>query len=102
MKHVTDQMLAEAINASKAEFFDTHEIEQRVLRLHAVAFARQILEHQHNDDVLQQFSASFSKRIGDAFPEKVKPDQKVRSNNLAGRECDNQQWHRLVATVHPC
>jgi hypothetical protein len=111
MKHVTNAMLAEAINAviaegttakkAEPELFDTHAVERWVLRHHAAAVARQILEHEDNDDVLQQFSASFSTHIGKAFGGQVEPIQKVSSPNLAGRSCDNQQWRRIVPIVLP-
>lgn len=81
MQHVTDEMLAEAINGLSDTTFDTHAVEQRVLRKYPVAVAHEIIEHQHNDDVLQQFSASFSKRIAAAFPGQVDKVQKIASPN---------------------
>lgn len=101
MRHVSDQMLAEAINSLSEPLFDTHIVEQRILRIHPLAFAYEIIDHQHNDDVFQQFSASFSKRIGSAFPNEVEKVEKVNSTNLGGRDSDNQQWRRLVANVVP-
>jgi hypothetical protein len=99
MQHVTDKMLADAINAMPNEIFDTHAVEQRVLRVEPVAFANQILVHQTNQDVLRQFSASFSRRIGQAFPGQVERLPKTSSQNLAGNENDNQEWRRLVPRV---
>jgi len=100
MQHVSDQMLADVINVLP-NVFDTHAVEQRVLRNQPVAAAREILEHQHNGDVLRQFSATFSKRIAAAFPGQIEKVSKVVSPNLGGRESDNQQWRRVVAGVLP-
>jgi hypothetical protein len=101
MEHVTDQMLADVINGLPDPVFDTHAVEQRVLRNHPVATANEIIEHQANGDVLQQFSATFSKRIAQAFPSQVEKVAKVVSPNLGGRESENQQWRRVVAAVRP-
>jgi hypothetical protein len=99
MKYVTDEMLAQVINGIPDAIFDTHKVEQRMLREHPVAAAQQILEYRKNDDVLQQFSAVFSKRIATAFPGQVDKVQKVISANLGGRDSKNQQWRRGVAAI---
>ncbi len=99
MKHVSDEMLAKAINTMDCDVFDTHAVEQLVLRNESASVARQILEHEHNEDTLQQFSATFSRRIGEAFPGQVEKIEKVESPNLAGRVCNNQQWRRIVPAV---
>ena len=96
MQHVTDRMLADAINSLDKQTFDTHDVERRVLRDEPVAVARQILEHEGQQDVLRQFSASFSSRIANAFPGQIdKTNRKVTSPNLGWRESANQEWRRV-------
>jgi hypothetical protein len=97
MKHITREMVADVINDHPLPHFDTHWIEQRLLRLQTVAFAEELLEFRTATDPLQRFSAEFSKWIGETFASGVTKsiNDKVTSLHLGGEECANQEWSRL-------
>jgi len=97
MPSVSKQMLADAINSFDSEEFDTHAVEQYVLRKYPIEFAEDILRFKDSTDVFQQFSAAFSKSIGAAFPNQLAKRSKVDSVNLGGNESSNQMWRRVGA-----
>jgi hypothetical protein len=73
----------------------------RVLRLHTIAFATELLEYRTRRDPLMAFSREFSHWIGRKFKTHLrkttngpKRDGKVESRNLAGDDIVNQQWQR--------
>lgn len=96
MEHITREMVADIISGLPANF-DTHWIEKRVLRLHPVAFAEELLEFRAAADPLMRFSSEFSKWIGETFVSGVtkSANNKVVSPHLGGEECENQEWTRL-------
>src|SRR5882724_4476939 len=71
MRHRTRRMVADIINDIPTANFDTHRIEKRVLRRHAVAFAEDLLEFRTTDDPLKRFSAAFSQWVGRTFANEV-------------------------------
>jgi DNA polymerase II large subunit len=95
--NITPQMIAEVVNSVDDSRFDTHKVEQRVLRRYTLEFARDLLALGHTTDVLNQFSMHFSKRIGAEFPGQIRKTHKEQSLNLAGEMCSNQQWEK----IHP-
>ena len=95
MKHITHQMAREAINSLGADKFDAHDVERRILRLHADAVAQEMLEF--NGDILRNFSARFAKWIDAEFQGQIKQTKKVTSDNLGGKPSRNQQWSKLSA-----
>jgi hypothetical protein len=84
-------MVASIIRAFQ-EPFDAHELERLTLRRHTEAFARELLEHRKNRDPLRGFSSQFGKWVDFAFRQQIQKTKKVRSENLAGLVCSNQQW----------
>jgi hypothetical protein len=90
-------MVADIINDVPTANFDTHWVEKRVLRRHAVAFAEELLEFRTADDPLMRFSAAFSQWLGRTFVNEVtkSTNNKVVSAHLGGEECENQQWAKL-------
>ncbi|MGA3056363.1 MAG: hypothetical protein ABSD63_19310 [Candidatus Korobacteraceae bacterium] len=97
MKHITRQIVADIINSRPTANFDTHWVERRVLRLHPVAFAEELLEFRTAADPLMSFSAEFSKWIGRTFTNGINKSTngKVLSVHLGGEECGNQEWTKL-------
>jgi hypothetical protein len=97
MKHITRQMVADIINSIPNINFDTHKIEQRLLRLHTVAFAEELLEFRNADDPLMRCSAEFSKWVGREFAADIEKSAngKVMTLHLGGDECKNQEWTKL-------
>jgi hypothetical protein len=77
--------------------FDTHWLEQRVLRDHTIAFAEELLEFRNFPDPLMRFSMAFSQWFGKTFQSYVHKSRndKVRSANLAGK-VENQEWTRTT------
>lgn len=98
MRHITRQIVAPVINRFQCPF-DAHMIEKRVLRLHAEAFARELLAYGHTRDPLLQFSAHFAKWIDNKFRGQIRKTQKVFSDNLAGDSIKNQQWCRINLSI---
>jgi hypothetical protein len=90
-------MVADIINDTPTANFDTHLIEKRVLRRHAVAFAEELLEFRITDDPLMRFSAAFSQWLGRTFANEItkSPNNKVISVHLGGEEGENQEWAKM-------
>ena len=104
MKHVTRQMVTGIINSLPEASFDTHKVERRLLRLHTVAFAEELLEFRNADDPLMRCSAELSKWIGREFGADLMKStrNKVMSLHLGGDECANQEWtkrHPEIAII---
>lgn len=97
MKHLTREIVADIINNRPSASFDTHWIEQRILRLHPVAFAEELLEFRTAADPLMAFSSNFSKWVGNTFSNEIRKSSngKVLSVHLGGDECGNQEWTKL-------
>ena len=99
-RFITREMVARIINRLP-EHFDTHVIEQGVLRgeLHqpnsTVAFAKQLLEFKAAVDPWKSFSADFSKWIGKEFAHEVTKStnkKKLLSTHVGGGKSKNQEW----------
>ena len=95
MQHITREMVAAIINESERDAFDTHYLEQRLLRIHTRAFAQELLEFCGNNDPLNSFSAALSHWVLRQFEGDIQRAEKVVSTNLAGDPVRNQQWHRI-------
>lgn len=102
-RFITREMVARIINGLP-EHFDTHEIEQRVLRgeLHqpnsTVAFAKQLLEFKDAVDPWKSFSADFSKWMGKEFKNEITKSTnrgKILSRDVGGGKSKNQDWTRV-------
>ena len=90
-------MAAEVINELDSPF-DAHMVERRILRLHTVAVAEELLEYRHTD-TLHQFSAAFARWIDSEFQGQIRQTQKVQSENLGGRTNSNQEWEEITAPI---
>ena len=97
MRHITHLMAAEVINELDSPF-DAHMVERRILRLHTVAVAEELLEYRHTD-TLHQFSAAFARWIDSEFQGQIRQTQKVQSENLGGRTNSNQEWEEITAPI---
>lgn len=89
-------MVAPIIRGFRAPF-DTHDVERLALRRHTEAFARELLEYRQTGDPLLRFSAQFGKWVDFTFRQQmheIQKTQKVRTANLGGLVCSNQQWRR--------
>ena len=102
MLHITVEMVRELINSNPNSQFDNHWIEMRVLRLHTIAFARELLLYEGNNlDPLMVFSREFSHWVGRKFEGHIvkthngrQRNGKIESRNLAGDMILNQQWEK--------
>jgi hypothetical protein len=101
MRHITCDMVRELINSNPQSRFDNHWIEQRVLRHHAAAFARELFIYRHRADPLMDFSREFSHCVGRKFRGHLvktnsgpRRDGKIESRNLAGDLIFNQEWEK--------
>jgi hypothetical protein len=92
--YITRPMVASVINQFQ-DSFDTHMVEKRILRLHAPAFARQLLEFQRTGDPLHQFSTHFGKWVDRQFRGQITKTARPSTENLAGVRTENQQWQRI-------
>ena len=97
MKHITHGMAAAAINELDSPF-DAHMVERRMLRLHTVAMAEELLEYRHTD-TLHQFSATFARWLDSDFAGQIRKTRKVHSDNLGGRANSNQEWEKLTVPI---
>src|SRR5690242_12243914 len=98
MRFLRPQMIADAINDLGSPF-DAHSVEMRLLRLYTVETAAEILRCGNARDVLQTFSAQLARFIDQSFQGQIRKTTKVRTANLGGRPCANQQWEKLVDRV---
>lgn len=104
MRHLTAQMVANAINGAPSPLFDSHDAEKAVLRLHVVETAREILHQPDSSDALGSFSAAFARYVDQAFAgaaAQIRAISTVESENLGGEVRTNPLWKKLVATVVP-
>lgn len=97
MRHITRQMVEEAIDDLPNEF-DSHDVENWMLTNHREAVALEIISHIRNDDMLLVFSLNFGKFIQREFAghdgilrEQVRRD----SENLRGRRTECQRWVKI-------
>jgi hypothetical protein len=106
-RFITREMVARIINGLP-EHFDTHEIEQRILRgefnqpSSTVAFAKQLLEFEDGGDPWKSFSADFSKWIGNQFRNEIMKStnrEKVLSTNVGGGKSKNQEWVKVSPQI---
>jgi hypothetical protein len=81
MEFITDAMVADAINAIKGDVFDAHIVEKRLLRLHTVAVAEELLRYRDKDDVLQTFSDQLSESLDPAFSGQIEQIGRTESEN---------------------
>lgn len=101
MRHITRLMVAEVLNTFGTSF-DTHEVEERVLRCHTIAFAKELLRYRKHhgkpnpNDPFTTFSAVFSKWIGNTYKGQIDKasTHKVSSDNIGGKLSDNQGWKK--------
>jgi hypothetical protein len=102
-RFITREMVAQIINGLP-ERFDTHEVEQRVLRGESnqpgstVALAKQLLEFKDAVDPWKSFSADFSKWMGKEFRNDLTQSangRKVLSRDVGGGMSKNQEWTRV-------
>src|SRR4051794_4880292 len=98
MRFITRSSAAEAMNSLGTEF-DAHAAEARVLRLHPVEFAEEILRFRTSGDVLKEFSRQFAMWLDREFTGQIAKTSKVTSLNLGDRPSENQQWTKLVPVV---
>ena len=99
MEHITRGMKAAVINDCTAPF-DTHLIEQGILRRYPESFARDLLRFARSGpDPLHQFSLQLGKSVDRQFQGQIAKTQKVRTPNLAGTPTLNQQWTRIDPTT---
>lgn len=98
MRHVTTQMIADAIN-ELGDRFDAHDVERRVLRTNPVAIANEILVYANSNDVLRTFSAQFSRFVDSSMHGQIRQVSKVCTANLGGKVSDCQQWEKLILPV---
>ena len=94
MHHLTRAMIAAILNTLPRPF-DAHAVEQRVLRLHPVEFAEDLLRFRTSPDPLRQFSAAFAQWVDRTFSGQIRQTRKVSSAHLAGEVSDNQQWEKV-------
>ncbi len=93
MQYLTRAMIVAILNRLP-DRFDAHQVERRALRLHAAAFAEDLLRFQTSPDPLQQFSAAFARWVDTSFRGQIRKTRKVRSANLGGEESSNQEWEK--------
>ena len=98
MTHINRSIVATVMNLLP-NIFDAHMLEKRVLRLYAVAVAKEILEFNHTSDALHQFSASFARWVDREFQGQIRQTQKVVSENLGGEPSQNQAWEKIVNQI---
>jgi hypothetical protein len=97
MRHISRPMVAPVIDQFVR--FDTHMIETRILRLHPIAFARELLEFAQTGDPLHQFSAQFAKWVDHEFTGQIRQTHKVVRDNLGGEPSQNQEWERVANRI---
>ena len=90
-------MAAEVISELDSPFY-THMVERRLLRLHTVAVAEELLEFRHTD-TLHQFSAALARWIDVEFRGQIRQTRKVQSENLGGRVNSNQEWEKITVPI---
>jgi hypothetical protein len=99
-RFITREMVSRIID-QLPEHFDTHDIQQRVLRGElrqpnsTVAFAKQLLEFKGADDPWKSFSADFSKWIGKEFKGEITKRKKLISRDVGGGKSKNQEWSKV-------
>jgi len=98
MRHITHAIAAATINELDPRF-DTHMLEKRILRLHPVDVAQELLEFQAAEDTLHQFSAHFAKWIDAEFRGQIRKTRKVNTESLGGQESLNQEWEKVVGQI---
>jgi hypothetical protein len=91
MKHLTDQIIADAI-AQMPETFDSHDLIREVMTRAPRAYADD-LAATRGDDPIQDFHAAIGRRLV-GFPSIAKTPV-VTSMNVRGRETENQGWKKL-------
>ena len=102
MRHLTPQMVADAINRAPSSRFDSHDIEKSVLRLHAVETAQEIVAQAGSGDALKYFSAVLARYVDKTFGGpggQIRKTTKVDSENFGGLVSPNQQWEKLVPAI---
>ncbi len=101
--HITTQILREAVVGLSKDTFDTHEVEQWVLRNRPMEFARDLLTFEGKQDAFRLFSAWFSTRIRDDLADTVERASGDRppSLNMGGRPSGNQQWRVIRSASRP-
>jgi hypothetical protein len=102
MRHLTAQMVADAINRAPSPRFDSHDVEKSALGLHPIETAQEIVAQAESGDALKSFSAALARYVDHTFGGpggQVRKTGKVRSENLRGSVTPNQQWEKLVPTV---
>ncbi len=101
MRHLTAQMVADAINRAP-NLFDSHDAEKSALRLHPVATAQEIVAKGHTNDPLRYFSAAFAQYVDRTFGGpggQITKTSRVNSENLGGLPNMNQQWRKPANPV---
>jgi hypothetical protein len=98
VQHITPQMAVDALNQLDTRF-DAHDVEKRLLRLHTVAVAQEILRYANSGDVLRNFSAQLARWIDRTFQGQIRQVASVHSENLGGRVSSNTEWEKLVPQV---
>jgi hypothetical protein len=98
MTHINRSIVAAVINLL-ATPFDAHMLEKRLLRLHAVDVASEIIEFNHTGDALHQFSAAFARWVDREFQGQIRQTRKVVSENLGGEPSQNQEWEKIVSQI---
>jgi hypothetical protein len=98
MTNIDHAMTATIINQLPPRF-DAHLLERRLLRLHTVAVAREMIAFNHTGDPLHQFSAALARWVDREFHRQIRQTQKVTSENLGGEQSQNQEWGKIVGQI---
>jgi hypothetical protein len=98
MNHIDHSTVATVINLLPTPF-DAHILEKRLLRLHAVAVASEIIEFNHTGDALHQFSAALARWVDREFRGQIRQTRKVVSENLGGERSQNQEWEKIANQI---
>ena len=94
MKHIQIASVRDVINRC-AEYFDTHQVEQLMLRFHTAEMGEELASYKGKRKPLTEFSANFSKWLGQKFKSYITKAKSVTSRNLGGKRSKNQSWHKI-------
>lgn len=111
MRHITTQHLVGILN-NLPSVVDAHVAEKKALGLIAHFVGLELAEYQNTPSMsaLQKFSMNFAKTLDQTFASPPNPqiqktnkglagDGKVKSENLAGNESENQECKKLSNNI---
>lgn len=94
MKPIATEVLANVID-HLPERFDTHDVEQALIKHFPEEFACGLLAYKDSNYPLLVFSQQLALRVDREFADRLEQTTKVESYNLAGKKNENQQWRKL-------